>query len=92
MSDPAPTVTAEEVWRRLSPSVGDEVAEHAVVVTMQAVGLTGPSLTLEAALKVLEQIANSEGLLGVTARFARSRWMLQLASDQLQQRKHRSPG
>lgn len=76
-------VTPEHVWLRLSKSVGEMVARDAVLSEMAKLGIRHEELNLELGLRVLESLAEREGLLGVTARFARSRWLLQGAREGL---------
>jgi hypothetical protein len=56
----------------LSQSIGDDKASAIVDEAAQALGY-GASLDREQALLVLERIAQSPGLVGIAARFAKSR-------------------
>jgi len=63
----------------LSKAVGDEKALEIVRTTCGTLGFrTDTALSLDEALQVLETIAEQAGLLGVTARFAKSRLHLSL--------------
>lgn len=73
----ADVVDASEIWGRLSKALGHQAARDAVLGEIAGMELDASSLDFEAALSVLESLAKREGLLGVAARFARSRWMLQ---------------
>lgn len=70
-------VEPSEIWGRLSKAIGQEAARDVVNEEIAALGLNELSLDFEDALSVLETLAKREGLVGVAARFARSRWMLQ---------------
>lgn len=60
--------------RLLSETVGDEKAEEAVREGAKQAGVSATApLTLEQALEVLEKVAATPGIVGVTARFAKSR-------------------
>ncbi|HJL17749.1 MAG TPA: hypothetical protein RMH99_18940 [Sandaracinaceae bacterium LLY-WYZ-13_1] len=66
------TVELDGLARLLSASVGDEKASGAVRDAARRLGLTGP-LSRDEALDVLEAVAEEGGIVGVTARFAKSR-------------------
>lgn len=76
MSDPS-VIDPSEIWGRLSKALGHQAAQDAVLQEIATMGLDASSLDYPCALSVLENLAKQEGLLGVAARFARSRWMLQ---------------
>ena len=59
--------------RLLSASMGVEKAQQCVVGAALALGLGGDAFTREDALSVLERIAEAPGIVGITARFAKSR-------------------
>lgn len=71
------SVEPSEIWNRLSKAIGQQAARDAVMEEITASGLNELSLDRDDALSVLETLAKREGLIGVAARFARSRWMLQ---------------
>jgi hypothetical protein len=65
----------------LSPAVGEEKARAAVDSAIDVLSLDGRRMTRDDVLRVLERIAQAKGVVGVCARFARSRLILQWASD-----------
>jgi hypothetical protein len=69
------------VTETLSPAVGEEKARAAVDAAIDVLSLDGRRMTRDDALRVLERIAQAKGVVGVCARFARSRLILQWASD-----------
>lgn len=82
MSD-AIIVSPSEIWGRLSKALGHQAAEDAVLQEIAVMKLDAANLDFQAALSVLEGLAKREGLTGVAARFARSRWMLQHSHSDL---------
>ena len=56
----------------LARSLGNDTAAKTVDLAAQAVG-AGQNLSREDALRVLEQIAREPGIVGIAARFAKSR-------------------
>ena len=76
---PERRVEVAQIAHLLSKAVGDEKAEEVVQATCRALKLrTDEGLSLDDALRVLEEVAEQPGLLGVTARFAKSRLHLSL--------------
>lgn len=69
------------VTEALSPAVGQEKARAAVESAIDALSMDGRRMTRDDVLRVLEKIAQAKGVVGVCARFARSRLILQWASD-----------
>jgi hypothetical protein len=65
----------------LSPAVGEDKARAAVEAAIDVLSLDGRRLTRDDVLRVLERIAQAKGVVGVCARFARSRLILQWASN-----------
>lgn len=67
-------ITAASLAGLLSPAIGDAKAEAVVREAMVARGqsLVRP-MSVDEALEVLEHIAETPGIVGVTARFAKSR-------------------
>ncbi len=57
----------------LSSSIGLEKADACVVEAIRALALDPSGLTRDGALAVLELVAKQSGIVGVTARFAKSR-------------------
>lgn len=76
-------VDPSEIWGRLSKAVGHQAAQDAVLSEISAQELDASSMNFDDALSVLEALAKRAGLLGVAARFARSRWMLQNTHEDL---------
>jgi hypothetical protein len=56
----------------LSPSLGDEKAREVVTSAAAAIGLHDQVIDRQQALVVLEHIARASGLVGITARFAKT--------------------
>lgn len=56
----------------LARSLGNDTATQAVDTAAQVVG-AGQNLSRDDALRVLEQIAREQGIVGIAARFAKSR-------------------
>jgi len=68
------SIDIDRLWKLLSHSVGDEKAELAVRSAANSLGFARrPSLSIDEALGVLEKVAETPGIVGVTARFAKSR-------------------
>ena len=79
LPDGSPEVQVEQIAHLLSKAVGDERALEVVQDACKELRLhVGRGLSLSDALDVLERIAAQPGLLGVTARFAKSRLHLSL--------------
>jgi hypothetical protein len=66
------TKTRADLVAMLSRSIGEEAATVAVVRAADSLGL-GHELSIDAALRVLEILANEPGLVGVAARFSKAR-------------------
>jgi hypothetical protein len=60
----------------LSPSMGDEKASEVVSQGLRRAGVSGDTFPRERALLVLEELAKTPGLVGVTARFAKAKLLL----------------
>lgn len=73
----------DEVIAALSSSIGEEKARAAVEDTCDSMGVERRTMTRDDALAVLESIADTPGVVGVCARFSRSRFILQWASHDL---------
>jgi hypothetical protein len=65
--------TARTVIALLASTLGWEVSEERVTHAMRVLGLTGPTLAHRQGLAILDELAKEPGMVGVTARFARSR-------------------
>lgn len=76
-----PTFDLDAVIEVLSPGVGEHMARAAVHSALDALGMPHDGLSREDVLRTLDHIAQTPGVVGVTARFARSRLILQWASD-----------
>jgi hypothetical protein len=66
---------ADDVVDLLSKSIGDDAAALIVDQAIRALGLVRP-IDHPSALRVLERISHEAGLVGVAARFAKSRLLL----------------
>lgn len=62
-----------ELVKLLSPSLGQQKAEALVKQAAEELKLRLDPLSRVDALKVMERIADQPGLVGITARFAKSR-------------------
>jgi hypothetical protein len=61
----------------LAPALGTEKARDATLAAAAKLGLDASSLSRDGALAVLEDLAQKEGIVGVVARFAKTRFLLQ---------------
>ena len=67
-------ITPASLAGLLSPAIGDAKAESVVREAMLARGRSaGRPMSVDEALAVLERIAETPGIVGVSARFAKSR-------------------
>lgn len=71
MADPS-TKTVREIALDLAPALGEEKSVEVIAVTAQQLGLVEP-FQPEAVTAILDWLARSPGLVGITARFVRSR-------------------
>ena len=71
------TIATSTLVELLAPSLGEDAAQEVVERACEAPGLTSMELTRDEALRVLEVVAEQPGLVGITARFAKSRVLLQ---------------
>jgi len=62
-----------ELVKLLSASIGNDKAEEAVLAVCAELQLKPAAFSLDEVLQVLEKIAAQPGIIGVTARFAKSR-------------------
>ena len=68
------TIDIDRLWKLLSHTVGQEKAELAVRTAANHNGLSPrPAHTFDETRAVLEKVAETPGIVGVTARFAKSR-------------------
>ena len=70
-------IAAVDLLPLLAPALGTEKARDAVTTTAQRLRFDPQSLTREQALRVLDDLADSEGIVGVVARFAKARFLLE---------------
>jgi hypothetical protein len=78
--DPVPHA---ELRSALQSALGEERAESAVRNAAQALGCEGEVYSRSSALAILGHIAEQDGIIGISARFARSRLMTRWATAQL---------
>lgn len=71
-----PNIARRELVKMIAGTIGDHKATEAVVAACAAVGIWAEDLTWEQALAVLGRIAETPGIVGITARFAKSRMHL----------------
>ena len=67
-----------ELVELLSPSLGEEKAGELVAATAASLGLNLDNLDENQALQILEKLAGTPGLVGITARFAKARALLKM--------------
>jgi hypothetical protein len=70
-------IAAVDLFPLLAPALGTEKARDAVTLTAQRMRFDPQSLTHDQALAVLDELAQSEGIVGVVARFAKARFLLE---------------
>ncbi|MEW5852176.1 MAG: hypothetical protein AB2A00_25530 [Myxococcota bacterium] len=75
MSTPS-NLSRDDVAGALSQSLGKAKADELVSRVATELGLPAGALTVPQALSILEHIAQQPGIVGVTARFAKSRMVL----------------
>jgi len=76
-------VLLDDVIGALAFSIGEDKARAAVADACISLGIHHHAMTRDDALAVLESIAQTPGVVGVCARFSRSRFILQWASRDL---------
>jgi hypothetical protein len=64
----------------LSPALGTEKARDATTATAVRLGFDARSLSRDEALAVLDDLARSEGIIGVVARFEKARFLLEMGN------------
>jgi hypothetical protein len=72
----ATLVAASELLTYLAPSLGEEKAAEVLVATSAKLGLSRGPYARADALRILEAMAKSDGVIGVVARFATARFVL----------------
>lgn len=75
--DTPPRAARVDVAARLAPSLGEEKARDAVETAAKRLGLDPRRLGRDDALAVLDELAKEEGIVGVVARFAKERFVLE---------------
>jgi hypothetical protein len=75
---PPPTLAVREIASRLANTVGMEKSREVVAESMQRLGLTAPQLDRDQASALLDDLARDDGLVGLTARFAKARLLIKL--------------
>jgi len=68
--------TLAELAKLLGASLGDKKAEEVLRGAAQRKGLSTSEFGREQAMELLELIANEPGIVGISARFAKSRLLL----------------
>jgi hypothetical protein len=76
-SSPKLRIAAIDLLPLLAPALGTEKARDAVTTTAQRLRFDPKSLSREQALTVLDELAQSDGIVGVVARFAKARFLLE---------------
>ncbi len=78
-SIPPPTparIRLKDLARMLAPSIGEARGEEVVRDAAMKLGIEGPETSRDRALELLELLATETGVVGVTARFAKARLLL----------------
>lgn len=70
---PESTVTSNRVAELLAPTLGREKSSEVVAAVVTRLALPAADLSPEQALAVLDELARTPGMVGIAARFARSR-------------------
>ncbi|MBL4688479.1 MAG: hypothetical protein JKY37_28075 [Nannocystaceae bacterium] len=76
-------LTLETLSAQLAQALGEEKARDVIWSATSALGLRGPALTRQEALNVLAEVADTPGIVGICARFARTRLLLASVSASL---------
>jgi hypothetical protein len=69
-----------ELVTLIAPTIGQEKAAESIAFALRVKGIVEEKLTQEQALAVFEVLSQNEGLVGVTARFAKARLVLRYHS------------
>lgn len=72
-----PGVAVVDLLPLLAPALGTEKARDATNAAAVRLGLDARSLTRDDAVAVLDELARAEGIVGVVARFAKARFLLE---------------
>lgn len=70
-----PQLSVDELVGQLSPAIGEEKAREVIVDVAGSMGLVD-EMSRDDALEVLGRVADTPGIVGVCARFARTRLLL----------------
>ncbi len=70
------SITSDELIGMLAGALGQKAASDAVQATCKALQLRDDGWSVDEALKILDHLANAPGLLGITARFVKTRAIL----------------
>ncbi|MGH1346989.1 MAG: hypothetical protein ACRBN8_35820 [Nannocystales bacterium] len=84
MTEPV-TVGYAELAELLQGALGEERAALAITTAADALGVSGGPYSSAAALEILGVIAEQAGLVGISARFARSRLLSRMTAQSLEQ-------
>ena len=76
-------LTLEDLQGALQSALGQQRAHTAIHDAARRLGFAGPGLTRDQALEVLGAVAETDGLVGISARFARSRLLTRWAQANL---------
>lgn len=77
------TFSHAELKKVLQGALGEERAELAVTTAAKELGCLGPEYSTANALSILGVIAEHDGLVGISARFGRSRLMSRITAKSL---------
>ncbi|HEY4102767.1 MAG TPA: hypothetical protein VGM44_02715 [Polyangiaceae bacterium] len=77
-SRPAATIESDALAALLAHSIGTEKSREVVQLALAQLGISTRNLSAEQAHAVLECCAKMDGIVGVTARFAKARLILRL--------------
>ena len=66
-------VSTEALVKLLAPALGSEQSETLVERATTHLGLAGPALSYDDAVRILDVLSSSDGIVGVSARFAKVR-------------------
>lgn len=68
-------LSVDDLVGQLSPAIGEEKAREVIVDVARSMGLVD-EMSRDEALEILGQVADTPGIVGVCARFARTRLLL----------------
>jgi hypothetical protein len=74
------SIRVADLLKLLAPALGDAKADEVVRATQEKLACSGDELSYPQLMSVLEQIATTAGIVGVAARFVKSRLILSLGS------------